>query len=60
MIISRIYKELLQPNTKKVSVKMWAKDLNRRFSKEDRQLASKHTKRCSISLAPREMQIKTL
>lgn len=27
MIISRIYKELLQPNTKKVSVKMWAKEL---------------------------------
>jgi hypothetical protein len=58
-LITRIYRELKKLNSSKINKKKkWASERNGTFSKEEVQIAKKHMKKCSPSLAMKEMQIK--
>jgi hypothetical protein len=61
-LITRIGRELKKQNSPKTNeaIKKWATELNRTFSKEEIHMSKKHMKKCSPSLAIKEMQIKTI
>jgi hypothetical protein len=56
-LITRIYRELKKLNSTKINdaMKKWANELNRDVSKEEVQMAKKHMKKCSPSLAIKEI-----
>ena len=60
-LVSRIYKELLQLNNKKINnlILKMNKGLEPTFLKRRYKMTNKHVKRCSASLAIREIQIET-
>jgi hypothetical protein len=60
-LITRIYRKLKKLTSSKINepIKTWLSELSRTFSKEEIQMSKKHMKKCSPSLAIKEMQVKT-
>jgi hypothetical protein len=60
-LITRIYRGLKKLNSPQINepIKKWATEVNGTFLKEEIQMAKRDMKKCSSSLAIKEMQIKT-
>jgi hypothetical protein len=58
-LITRIYREFKKLNSPKINepIKKWATELNRTFTKEEIQMAKKHMKTCSPSLAIKDINV---
>ena len=52
-LVSKVHKEFSKLNRKKKkhASRTWVKNMNRHFTEEEKQMANKHMKRCSTSLA---------
>lgn len=55
-ILSKIYEELQKNIKTNKPVKKKTKEMNRQFSREQTKMGDRHMKKCSITLATREIQ----